>query len=145
MALPTAKYLFILITTCIAVAFPMHFVFAQSEGAIERATGIDSDVITIVLQAVIVPGAGTLLAFWVNSRKKDRDNQWSALNESRTQLLKDRDDALKALREKDEECDALRDKITGLIQELSMKESRVAILTYRLQQYEQVTGEVPKE
>ena len=129
----------------VGVAVPTHLVLAQSVERLQNSTGLDDDFITLIVQAFVIPSAGTLLAFWVSNQNKNRDNQWTALNISREQLLKDRDDAIKVMQAKDHEADALREEANRLHIEIANKDSEIAILKYRLRQYEPVTGEVPKE
>ena len=139
------KFFTIIFLSFLVVALPSHFVFAQNAESFQQSTGISSDIGVLIINVVVGPLLVTATGFYFTGRNKEQENQWTLAAESRQQLLQDRNDAVAEMLAKDKECDELRNKITELIKEISQKDSRIAILTYRLQGYEPVTGEVPKE
>jgi len=121
------------------------FVFAQASEQIAASSGLPDELINIVMVSLIIPTCGAFATHWMNTRTKDRADQWTAVNESKAQLASDKDKLIAAIAAKDAEIDRLETELRAKYETIADLKSDLKYYKRRLAVHEPVTGETKKD
>jgi len=143
-----AKNFYLLLLSSTATFFvmivPVGIVLAEDSRRGNPTPAFSEAFATTIVISLVAPTALAFVNSWIQAKLKTSEIQLAEQTEGRKQLVKDRDDAIAIIQERDREIDRLQAELRASDASIARLEAKVEVLKYRLKHYEDVTGDSGK-
>jgi hypothetical protein len=120
-------------------------VFAQASDQIAASSGLSNELAGIIVASIVVPTVGAFTKYWIDNKARAYADQWTAVNDSKAQLVSDKDKLIAAIAAKDAEIDRLETELRAKYETIADLKSDLKYYKRRLAVHEPVTGETKKD